>query len=74
MKPRRAVKQACPLAASAVIASVLARLQPWARAVRTNGSQCVGMAAWKNAMLNPVMAMVVRTESFIDLSHRETRI
>ena len=33
--------------------------------LKTNGSQWVGIAAWKKAMPNPVMAMVVRTESFI---------
>src|SRR6478672_265241 len=60
--PSRAVNPACPLAAKVVITSVLPRLHRCARAVRTNGSQCVGIAAWKNAMVNPLTAMVVRME------------
>ena len=45
ISPSMAVTRTCPLPASAVIASVFVRLHFWARAVRTNGSQCVGMAA-----------------------------
>src|SRR5205814_3374016 len=74
MSPSRAVKQACPLAASVVMTSVLARLHRWASAVRTNGSECVGMAAWKTAMLNPVTAIVVRTESFMGIRPQITQI
>jgi hypothetical protein len=47
-----------------VMAIVLARLQRCTRDVRTNGNQCVGMAAWKNAIPNPVIAIVVRTAWF----------
>ena len=59
--------------ASAVITSVLARLHRCARAVRTNGSQWVGIAAWKNAILNPVTAMVLRTELFMQIRLRGFR-
>ena len=37
------------------------RDQPRARPTSTNGSQCVGIAAWKNATEKPVAARVVST-------------
>ncbi|GJQ28082.1 MAG: hypothetical protein HBSAPP02_31140 [Phycisphaerae bacterium] len=43
------------------MAKVLARLHRWARDASTNGNQCVGMAAWKNATVKPVAATVKKT-------------
>jgi len=60
-KPSRLVRATCPSPANTVTANVLNRLHRRALATRTNGSQCVGIAAWKKATVNPVMAMVVRT-------------
>src|SRR3954454_7675167 len=64
-KPSAAVTRTCPVPASAVTAIVLDAFQPWTRAVRTNGNQWVGIAAWKKATPKPVSAMVVRTAWFI---------
>ncbi len=41
------------------------RLQPLARETKTKGNQCVGIAAWKNATIKPVAAMVERSVEFM---------
>jgi hypothetical protein len=63
--PSRLVSATCPSPASAATARVFARLQPRARDTSTNGSQCVGIAAWKNATVKPVAATVVSTAEFM---------
>jgi hypothetical protein len=43
----------------------LPRFQRRARDTSTKGSQCVGIAAWKKATVNPVAATVVSMAEFI---------
>ena len=64
--PSRLVSATCPKPARAETANVLPRLQPRARETNTKGNQCVGIAAWKNATVKPVAAIVLSTAEFID--------
>src|SRR5690242_6088115 len=63
--PSRVVNNTCPAPAAAVIVRVLVRFQPCTRAVRTNGSQYVGIAAWKKATAKPPPAIESRKGRFI---------
>ena len=65
-RPRAAVTSTWPVPASAVTAIVLEAFHLWTRAVRTNGNQWVGIAAWKKATPKPVSARVVRTVWFMN--------
>ena len=64
-EPVKIQAQAVPgfadVVAAVTPAVVSVRVQSRARATSTNGSQCVGIAAWKNATVKPVAATVVRT-------------
>ena len=63
--PSSVVKPTWPNPAPRVTAMVFGRLQPRTLETSTNGNQCVGIAAWKKATVNPVAAMVARTAEFM---------
>ena len=81
--PRTAVNNTCPQPAAIVIKSVFDLSHFCARAVSTNGNQCVGRAAWKKATEKPVAAMAKNASEFIgetvlttskaQWSHRDSR-
>ena len=64
-RPSSDVSATCPSPANIATASAFALPHPCALATSTNGNQCVGIAAWKNATVNPVAAKVVSTVEFI---------
>ena len=63
--PIRVVTNIWPDPATAVTAKVRRRDQPRAFPTKTNATQWVGIAACRNATVNPVMAMVSKAVSFI---------
>src|SRR5436190_12460863 len=69
--PNAIVKSTWPAPATPVTASVFGFFQCCARAAITNGSQCVGMAAWRNATVAPVTTRVMKTRSFISETSHE---
>src|SRR5262245_47518100 len=63
--PNAIVKSTWPAPATPVTARVFGFFQCCARAATTKGSQCVGMAACRNATAKPVATRVMKTKSFI---------
>ena len=56
--PSAVVNKVCPAPANPVTVSVLVLFQCWARAATTNGSQCVGITAWRKPTANPLPSNV----------------